>query len=79
MFFRAFLLSFSLSHTIVSGRQVRSYSKQFLWGSFGSGFKFHLVRGNIVKLPILEGGSVVSFSYLREGQLLQTYAFLMRH
>ena len=30
--------------------------RKFLWGSFGSDFKYHLVRWNVVKLPMLDGG-----------------------
>ena len=33
--------------------------RKFLWGSFGSDFKYHLVIWNVVKLPILDGGLVV--------------------
>ena len=36
--------------------KLEEIQRNFLWGSFGSDFKFHLVRWNIVKQPLLLGG-----------------------
>ena len=36
--------------------KLEAIQRNFLWGSFGSDFKFHLVRWNIVKQPLLLGG-----------------------
>jgi len=36
--------------------KLEAIQMNFLWGSFGSDFKFHLVRWNIVKQPLSMGG-----------------------
>ena len=36
--------------------KLEEIQRNFLWGSFGSDFKFHLVRWNIVKQPLILGG-----------------------
>jgi len=36
--------------------KLEAIQKNFLWGSFGSDFKFHLVRWNIAKQPLSIGG-----------------------
>jgi len=36
--------------------KLEALQRNFLWGSFGSDFKFHLVRWNIVKQPLSIGG-----------------------
>jgi len=36
--------------------KLKAIQSQFLWGSFHSDFRYHLVRWNIVKLPMLDGG-----------------------
>jgi len=40
--------------------KLEALQRSFLWGSFGSDFKFHLVRWNIVKHPVSLGGLGVS-------------------
>jgi len=37
--------------------KLEAIQRNFFWGSFGSDFKFHLIRWNIVKQPLLLGGS----------------------
>ena len=39
--------------------KLESNQRKSLWGYFGSDFRYHLVRWNIVKHPMLDGGSVV--------------------
>jgi len=36
--------------------KLEAIQRKFLWGSFGSDVKFHLVRWNIIKNPVPEGG-----------------------
>ena len=36
--------------------KLEAIQRKFLWGSFGADFKYHLVRWDIVKLPMSEGG-----------------------
>ena len=36
--------------------KLEAVQRNFLWGSFGGDFKFHLVRWNIVKQPLSFGG-----------------------
>ena len=36
--------------------KLEAIQRKFLWGFFGSDFKFHLVRWNIIKNPIPDGG-----------------------
>jgi len=36
--------------------KLEAIKQKFLWASFGKDFKYHLVRWNFVKLPILNGG-----------------------
>ena len=36
--------------------KLEAIQRNFLWGSFGSDFKYHLVRWNIVKQPVDKGG-----------------------
>jgi len=42
-------LTFFISFTTLEAIQ-----KNFLWGSFGTDFKYHLVRWNIVKQPAIQ-------------------------
>ena len=48
-----FLSLFPLPVSVANKLEV--IQRKFLWGSFGSDFKFHLVRWNIIKNPISEG------------------------
>jgi len=36
--------------------RLEAIQRKFLWGSFGSNFKFHLVKWNVVKQPLSAGG-----------------------
>jgi len=38
------------------GEEIRSYSEKILLGSFASYFKYHLVRWNIIKNSVPDGG-----------------------
>ena len=49
-----FLSLFPLPASVTN--KLEAIQRKFLWASFGSDFKFHLVRWNIVKNPIPEGG-----------------------
>ena len=49
-----FLSLYSLPSSVAN--KLEAIQRNFLWGSFGSDFKFHLVRWNIVKQPMLLGG-----------------------
>ena len=49
----------SFSFTSLGGEQVgilESIQRKFLWGFFGSDFKYHLVKWNIIKNPLTVGG-----------------------
>ena len=51
------LLRLSLFHLSSSAaNRLHAIEQKFLWGSFGSDFKYHLVRWNIVKQPLYLGG-----------------------
>jgi len=45
-----------LSLPVSKANRLEAIQRKFLWGSFGSDFKFHLVRWNVVKQPISTGG-----------------------
>ena len=49
-----FLFVFPLPY--FCGHHVRAMQRNFLWGSFGSNFKYHLVRWNIAKQPVIQRG-----------------------
>jgi len=49
-----FLSLFPLPSLVAN--KLEAIQRNFLWGSFGSDFKFHLVRWNIVKQPLYLGG-----------------------
>ena len=49
-----FLSLFPLPVSVAN--KLEAIQRRFLWGSFGSNFKFHLGRYNIIKNPISEGG-----------------------
>jgi len=36
--------------------KLEAIQRNFLWGSFGSEFKFHLVKWKVVKQPVSGGG-----------------------
>ena len=50
------LLPLSLSLTFFSGTQIRSNRKKIHLCSFGSDFKYHFVRCNVVNHPLLSEG-----------------------
>jgi len=49
-----FLSLFPLPSSVAN--KLEAIQRNFLWGSFGSDFKFHLVRWNIMKQPLYLGG-----------------------
>jgi len=49
-----FLSLFRIPSSVAS--KLEAIQSIFLWGSFGSDFKYHLVRWNIVKQPMTQGG-----------------------
>jgi len=49
-----FLSLFPLPSSVAN--KLEAIKRNFLWGSFGSDFKFHLVRWNIAKQPLYLGG-----------------------
>ena len=49
-----FLSLFPLPSSVAN--KLEAIERNFLWGSFGSDFKFHLVRWNTVKQPMYLGG-----------------------
>ena len=49
-----FLSLFSIPASVAA--KLEAIQRKFLWGSFGADFKYDLVRWDIVKLPMSDGG-----------------------
>jgi len=41
---------------VLVANKLETIQRKFLWGSFGSDFKYHLVKWNIIKNPLPDGG-----------------------